>query len=93
MTVAHYSARYQSVTVESTIEFMVVRIPGSDSSHASPGSREPARFNSRAMAFKGQSPGALLPPGKLHGLKGPQSITQKASTQHVSLQGYLRLKP
>lgn len=44
------------MTVESIIELMVLRIPGSGSSHAGPGSREPTRFNSRAMAFKGQSP-------------------------------------
>lgn len=79
--------------VESIVEFRVARIPGSGSSHVGPGSIEPARFNSRAMIFKGQSPDALLPPGRLHGLKGPQSIIQKASTQHVSIQEYLRLKP
>lgn len=71
---------------------MVVEIPGDCSSHVGPGGREPDGFKQLGYGLQKSSPSALLPPGRLHCLKGPQSIIQMMSTQQVSLQGILKIQ-
>lgn len=81
------------MTVENTVELMVLRILKSSSSHAGPGSRELARFNSRAMAFKGQSPMPCSLQADFTALKGHSLLPRRQAFNMRACREYIRVKP